>query len=143
MQYVNIYLFGVMMFICLFVDGPTTASTGVANCVMRYDGTNPQCGLKCNAPYVSPAIQVVLSILIFFAGLVSFLTLPKTIVFKFNSEWSLLRVTVWEFKELIRMKEVVESLGVNTNNCAQQCYDFCYPKFLSTLPSLRRIHGKN
>jgi hypothetical protein len=36
----------------LFVDGPTTAGTGVAKCVMRYDGTDPLCGLDCTAPYV-------------------------------------------------------------------------------------------
>ena len=48
--------FGVTMIICLFVDGPTTAGTGVANCVMRYDGTDPHCGLQCNAPYVFPVI---------------------------------------------------------------------------------------
>ena len=42
-----------MIVICLFVlDGPTTAGTGVAKCVMRYDGTDPQCGLQCNNPYV-------------------------------------------------------------------------------------------
>jgi hypothetical protein len=41
-----------MMIICLFVDNPTTAGTGVAKCVMRYDGTEPHCGVECNAPYV-------------------------------------------------------------------------------------------
>ena len=56
-----------MMMICLFVlDGPTTAGTGVANCVMRYDGTAPHCGLQCNSPYVFSVIQVVISILTFF-----------------------------------------------------------------------------
>jgi len=79
----------------------------------------------------SCAMTVLIPNVVSNATILSFLTLPKTIVFKFTSEWSLLEVTVcqWEFEErgeLSRMKEVVESLGVKSNNYAQQCYDFVF-----------------
>lgn len=44
--------FGIVMLTYLFVDNPTTAGTGFASCVNRYDGTDAKCGVKCNPPYV-------------------------------------------------------------------------------------------